>query len=372
MNNEQRKIRKTFVWHLQKKSKRSKVIPGISKRQPPISLQLELPPQPDPPWWDHKLWGSVLRIGEFLTILAGLIATAFAIASLKTANEQTRLARMALDVQRENIKEQTTIAAWQILASPSPSAPGRRYALVTLMDLVGGKLSGLDLSCSAINRIDEKGVCTTPPNFDYLHLQAPKDENWFISESNFSDNSFYYAKFDNLSLYFSDLSRTGFSQAVFNGGTLTDIKWSDSDLQDAKFRSVKMGNIDFTSSFLLGADIKENTYIDKTYINISGASLCFSLVGLGKCLRADQDFFDHAWFYADDPPTIFGPMADLNDFLLRAGCVRPPKSSFMKGGAARRLAIRTPRIPDNCVENAFVRLGDIARNENNNAQYLPK
>lgn len=102
---------------------------------PPIVHIVHLPEKT--PWWDHLVWGTALRISELSAIVAGVVATIFAIYSLNIAIEQTDLAKKALEQQQEATVEQKLTTAWQILTSSSPSAGGRRHALTVQLEAIG-------------------------------------------------------------------------------------------------------------------------------------------------------------------------------------------------------------------------------------------
>jgi uncharacterized protein YjbI with pentapeptide repeats len=333
----------------------------VIKTVPPLPIVHIVHPPETTPWWDHLVWGSALRISELSAIVAGVVATVFAIYSLNIAIEQTDLAKKALQQQQEATAEQNLTTAWQILTSSSPSAGGRRHALTVQLEAIG-EVSGLDVSCNVVGRTDANGKCLLPPNFDSIKIKAPETRR-ILNESSFAENSFYSAEFENVSILGTDMSRTGFSLAKIKGGVQEAVIWHDSDFQDATFDGVEFGVVDFSDSIMISTTIRNAKFRPESTIDISGADLCLASDLIQRCIKADKAFFEHVWFYADDPPTLNGPIVDLDDTLVRTGCTRPASQNphNLLFGAARRIAMDLSRMPSACSANPMVPLKTVAK-----------
>ncbi len=195
-----------------------------------------------------------------------------------------------------------------------------------------------------------------------IKIKAPATR-WFLNESSFAENSFYSSEFENVSILGTDMTRTGFSGAKIKGGVQEAVIWHDSDFQDATFDGVEFGVIDFSDSIMMSTTISNVKFRPESTIDISGAGICLASDLIQRCMKADKSFFEHVWFYADDPPILNGPIADLDDTLVRAGCTRPaPQNSHdLLFGAARRIATNLSRMPSGCRANPMVPLKTVAK-----------
>jgi|GEM_PF-3427983 uncharacterized protein YjbI with pentapeptide repeats len=282
-------------------------------------------PEKDPlPWWDHRVWGTALRLGEAIAMAVGLVALVLAVIGLNVANEQTKLTQQAL-------YDQQLASAWQILSQTGAGTTGKKYAIEMLMALEQ-PISGLDLSCEAVQGITAEELCTRRPNLTNMRIAglsgAPRTiehsnfTRTYVSNTHFEGVDFTNVRFDMVDAY----------QASFVMSTLHQVSFRNARLSAATFNKTRIWSVDFTNADLVGARFiapdPHRFWRGYRSINISGAEFCLLIPSATpedlrySCANGlDQEFFDAAWFYADNPPKI--PQGSIYDNLqIRAGCER--------------------------------------------------
>jgi uncharacterized protein YjbI with pentapeptide repeats len=318
----------------------------------------------------------MLRVGEMIGVVVAVVATIFSAWGLFVANKQTELAIQGLEaatvqsaLAEAALQDQRISAAWQILAFSSPAATGKQYALRSLVELQD-KLIGVDLSCAAMGGTNALGFCTRRPDLSEMTLARPQEKR--VTEflnANFEDTQLTNLRVERVHFYNTSFKNADLSTASFENVELNSIDFSGATFDMNAFPSTTMANIDFTRVNLQGTDFSTaslitNDFYDLPHINISGSTLCyvdplspeedeFDLRFPTCAVGLTQDFFDHAWFYADNPPIIWNRGSYLEKFDMTAGCERNdsqdpvdkrPSREVFKEGMDRIV----PLLPSEC------------------------
>jgi hypothetical protein len=261
------------------------------------------------PWWP-LLERSAIVCSLIAAILAWQ-ANELAVRSLDATNQSNLLARQALE-------DQQISTAWQIMGNRSVGATGKQYALAVLLP-AGGELHSLDLGCTVRDAtpMDKNPGHYAPPGncvdrAELSDVRIERKQMATIGESNFFGANFYNAKFSGITFQSVDFDEADFRGATINSSYFNDTTFRSVDFYYAIFEDVMLISVDFTGAKLSSATITAS-YVDG--VNISGATLCDP----GSCFEANGIFWAAAWYWEDDPPSMFPPAAKLG--VQPAACV---------------------------------------------------
>lgn len=224
-------------------------------------------------------------------------------------------------------------------------------------------ISDSDFSYANFSKVNFRRVFLAEVNFSNAVFYDVHFNSSELSEVNFSQTYFDELKFSDVAFNGVDFSRARL-QGVIEQSTFTDVSFKNLDLDG--FATNLLGSliikdsalyqVDFTNVVLYGngfrllnivnlsqnVDAKnqlrmiDGSYSTEKQFNISGAKICKTeedqykqwCSGIGKnevcqsnigCWKdASQKFFDHAWYYRNNPPTGISKL-DF-ELKLRVGC----------------------------------------------------
>jgi hypothetical protein len=175
--------------------------------------------------------------------------------------------------------------------------------------------------------LDGSGVDITNSSFTFARMSGAHIANIYLDNVDFSGAEFGGVTGDGVVMSGGKLNDVGMFGATLRNFTFEDVEFLRSNLRKAKFVNPTFFYTDWTGASL-GDAIFENPQLSS--VNISGASLCGSLVRYGggqiyfpwRCASGlfGETFSHGTYFFSDNPPLDLYRLTP--PILIRAGCAR--------------------------------------------------
>ncbi|MBO6724168.1 MAG: pentapeptide repeat-containing protein [Rhizobiaceae bacterium] len=273
-------------------------------------------------------------------VFAGLVALLFAIWGLYQANEQSRLAKQALNDQRIS-------SAWQIISQPASGSSGKGYALGILANETEDELYGLEFGCK--RKPDDASIigCTLNTKLRKLSIGSRDRAETILSDSDFSHVEISDSRFENVYISKVDVRDASIWNTTFKSAMMSDLAFEDASVWATSFESTALFNVSF-----------ERANVEAEFENVSLTYVSFARPDVwvtgplvfrhAAFFQMDFSGFDftpvRAAVFTDGEPTklvekvriegrsnVFGEIDEMDDIPMIGGAYSPERRFNISG-----------------------------------------